>query len=184
MKICVCGNKIPKSIIVEGKRRNLQNRILCLECLPFGKSKYRQKTVSEIKSINALKWRRYYESYKSKNGTDPIREHREHRKILLIQALGGGCMVCGYNTTYRNLAFHHLHNKQFSLCSRSLQYSMDKICAEVKKCILVCHNCHGEIHEGLINENIVNTLHTKAVSLLEEFKQTPEFKKLTTIKAQ
>ena len=30
-------------------------------------------------------------------------------------------------------------------------YSFDKLKVELDKCILVCRNCHGELHGGLIN---------------------------------
>jgi hypothetical protein len=48
--------------------------------------------------------------------------------------------------------FHHLdpYKKDFSI-GRNWSKSLDALKAELDKCILVCRNCHGEIHEGLID---------------------------------
>ena len=32
-----CGNSFPVSMVIEGKRRNFQNRLYCLDCSPFRK---------------------------------------------------------------------------------------------------------------------------------------------------
>jgi 5-methylcytosine-specific restriction endonuclease McrA len=71
------------------------------------------------------------------------------RKILLVQRLGGKCSVCGYKKNSSALTFHHTipKDKAFALDLRSLsnrkQIMIDN---EINKCILVCHNCHSEIH--------------------------------------
>lgn len=31
----------------------------------------------------------------------------------------------------------------------------DRVFEEMKKCVFVCANCHGEIHAGLVNEQYV-----------------------------
>ena len=72
----------------------------------------------------------------------------KRRKELLI-AYGNKCTICGYDKCDKALQFHHIHKetKMFSLDSRSLaSHSMNSILEEVKKCILVCANCHTEIH--------------------------------------
>lgn len=71
------------------------------------------------------------------------------RKTLLVQQLGGKCSVCGYKKNSSALTFHHIvpKEKSFALDLRSLsnrkQVMIDN---EINKCILVCHNCHSEIH--------------------------------------
>jgi len=76
---------------------------------------------------------------------------RKRTKIKLIEYKGGKCELCGYSKCVRALEFHHLNpdEKDFSISGRSL--SFDKLKSEVDKCILVCSNCHCEIHDGLIN---------------------------------
>ncbi len=71
------------------------------------------------------------------------------RKIFLIKKLGGCCSVCDYSRNLSALTFHHINpkKKNFKLDMRSLsnrkQFRIDN---EIKKCILVCHNCHSELH--------------------------------------
>ncbi len=71
------------------------------------------------------------------------------RKLFLIKELGGCCSVCGYNKNLSALTFHHIKpsKKSFKLDMRSLSNrKQSKIDNEIKKCILVCHNCHAELH--------------------------------------
>ena len=37
-----CGENIPASIVVDDKKRNLQNRKYCLQCSPFGEHNTKQ----------------------------------------------------------------------------------------------------------------------------------------------
>ena len=78
---------------------------------------------------------------------------RKRTKVKLIEYKGGKCEICGYNRCITALEFHHLNpnEKDFSISGRSL--SFDRLKNEVDKCILVCSNCHSEIHAGLINPN-------------------------------
>ena len=69
------------------------------------------------------------------------------RKLHFVTLLGGKCSVCGYAKNLSGIAFHHLHGKEFQLDARSLaNRNIGPILSEVKKCILLCHNCHAEIH--------------------------------------
>lgn len=71
----------------------------------------------------------------------------DERKRLLIQEMGGGCSICGYKNNYSALNFHHIGEKIFGVDSRMIgNSSMAKIREELKKCIVVCSNCHMEIH--------------------------------------
>ncbi len=71
------------------------------------------------------------------------------RKIELVKAFGGKCFKCGYNRNTSALTFHHKDpaKKVFKLDLRSLSNrKLSRINAELKKCILLCHNCHAELH--------------------------------------
>lgn len=61
-------------------------------------------------------------------------------------------MLCGYNKCPTALEFHHKtgEKKDFGLSSKGLTRSWAKIQKELDKCILVCSNCHKEIHSGLV----------------------------------
>lgn len=60
---------------------------------------------------------------------------------------GGKCCKCGYNKCVDALEFHHLDpsTKEFHL-GEARGYSLDKLMKEMDKCILVCRNCHAELH--------------------------------------
>jgi len=59
--------------------------------------------------------------------------------------------VCGYGRYQGALEFHHLDTskKDFGLSTKGLTRSWEKTKRELEKCILVCSNCHKEIHAGL-----------------------------------
>jgi hypothetical protein len=71
------------------------------------------------------------------------------RKNFLIERGGGKCSLCGYNKNSAALSFHHTDpkEKEFQLDLRSLSNrTQERIDKEVQKCILICCNCHAEIH--------------------------------------
>ena len=71
------------------------------------------------------------------------------RKLFLVGELGGECSICGYKKNSSALDLHHLNpsEKSFALDLRSLSNrKQSKIDEEIKKCILLCRNCHSEIH--------------------------------------
>ncbi len=63
---------------------------------------------------------------------------------------GAKCSLCGYDKCKSSLHFHHIDpsKKDFGI-SGNWGLSWKKMKIELDKCILVCANCHGEIHEGL-----------------------------------
>lgn len=73
---------------------------------------------------------------------------RNTKKLRMIAYKGGCCIRCGYNKSPRALHFHHLDSqaKEFTL-SNSRVYKWDTLKAELDKCVLVCANCHAELHE-------------------------------------
>jgi len=82
------------------------------------------------------------------------RAYSKKFKELLVRAGGGRCIICGYNKCNRALSFHHMNDdKEFGIASiRSIPKNWDLILSEVKKCVLVCSNCHSEIHDNLIQQ--------------------------------
>lgn len=81
-----------------------------------------------------------------------VQKWRRATKQKMIDAFGGKCGICGYSRCQDSLAFHHLdpEEKEFSMGSvMANPISWDKIVPELRKCICVCGNCHGEIHHGV-----------------------------------
>lgn len=77
---------------------------------------------------------------------------RRNKKAILIEIAGGRCAICGYNKCQSALEFHHIDKdqKEFNISSPH-NFSLEKCLKELKKCILVCSNCHREIHAGLLD---------------------------------
>lgn len=72
----------------------------------------------------------------------------ERKRQFLLQA-GGKCTRCGYSRNLAALTWHHLdpEQKRFNLDLRALSNrSLHEIEVEVAKCIVLCANCHMEIH--------------------------------------
>lgn len=75
---------------------------------------------------------------------------RRHRwKIKAVELMGGCCLLCGYSKCLRSLTFHHQNPNEKDFSISSFSGSWDKIAQELKKCILVCANCHGQIHHDI-----------------------------------
>lgn len=80
-----------------------------------------------------------------------VANRRRKLRAKAIEYGGGKCHICGYDTCTRALSFHHKDpsQKDFGLSARGLTRSWDKIKVELDKCILLCANCHMEVHEGI-----------------------------------
>jgi hypothetical protein len=68
---------------------------------------------------------------------------------MAVKYKGGQCLLCGYDKCLEALSFHHAGGKEFGISAKGYTRSWDKVQAELDNCILVCHNCHAEIHAGL-----------------------------------
>lgn len=79
-----------------------------------------------------------------------VSERRRQIKQLVIEAFDSKCCVCDYNKIPGALEFHHINpeDKEFRI-SRMLTRSFKETVKELKKCVLVCANCHREIHSGI-----------------------------------
>jgi hypothetical protein len=68
----------------------------------------------------------------------------------MVEAFGGCCANCGYNKCKRSLDFHHIDPSQKDLNIGSFQVmNFDTLAHEAKKCVMLCANCHREVHEGV-----------------------------------
>ncbi len=88
------------------------------------------------------------------------------RKIEMINYKGGVCCKCGYNKNLAALEFHHINpeEKLFELSYHSGQI-WETITKELDKCLLLCANCHKEIHNPIMESSLLN-YHTKDKTVL------------------
>lgn len=103
---------------------NFDNRKYCYDCSPISSKEDRAITITHL---------------------------RRAIKKQLVKYKGGQCSICGYDKSLNALQFHHLDssNKDFTLAAayNNGHFDMNKLYQEVDKCILVCANCHAELHE-------------------------------------
>lgn len=90
----------------------------------------------------------------------------------IVDYLGGKCSRCGYSKCFGALNVHHTDpdKKSFSISGMHCK-SWTKIEAELKKCELLCSNCHREHHHDCakyfcksggveLNHRVTSTLST------------------------
>lgn len=93
--------------------------------------------------------KKYYEENKKRIYTNKVNRMKKRKKELL-GILGGKCSKCGYSKCIAALEFHHTGEKEDHLAHMIKNSSEEKTLKEVKGCILLCANCHRELHNGSI----------------------------------
>ncbi len=70
---------------------------------------------------------------------------------MLVSEAGGCCRLCGYDRCVAALEFHHLDptTKQFGVAQQGVARSIERLRVEVRKCVLLCSNCHAEVESGV-----------------------------------
>jgi 5-methylcytosine-specific restriction endonuclease McrA len=80
-----------------------------------------------------------------------VSKRRSKIKDMAIIYKGGKCTLCGYSKCKDALEFHHKNdkNKKFGISKDGLTRSWERVRNEIEKCILVCANCHRELHSNI-----------------------------------
>jgi hypothetical protein len=128
MLLCYNNNMKETRIQRECKTHGLTTHVL----LSHGASGYKRYRCLKCNSANVTNWRR-------------------RLKTKLIAEFGGACEICGYSKCQEALQFHHIDPKQkrFSISQHGNTRAYERCCEEVKKCTLVCANCHAEVEAGM-----------------------------------
>lgn len=86
--------------------------------------------------------------------SDAVKKWRRNTKLRIVKAMGGCCQICGYNKCPEALDLHHLNpnTKEINFGKITANpCSWDKkVVPELRKCILLCSNCHREYHSGYV----------------------------------
>lgn len=112
----------------------------------------------------------YYKCKKCRS--EAVSSKRRENKLRLIEYKGGKCEICGYNKCVEALEFHHLNPSEKEIpigCGNTV--SFEKLKKEVDKCMLLCSNCHKEIHSK-INAKILFEKKENERQNIEEYKKT------------
>jgi hypothetical protein len=92
----------------------------------------------------------------SLESSKPVIRAQRRKKRLAVERFGGKCCICGYSKCLNALEFHHVDKeaKQESAAYVIMRWSWDRAKVELEKCILVCANCHREIHYNGFDEDL------------------------------
>jgi len=77
-----------------------------------------------------------------------VHKRRKKIRLMAVEYKGGKCSLCGYNKCIDALEFHHADSsgKDVGISDKGYTRSWSKVKEELDKCVLVCANCHREIH--------------------------------------
>lgn len=121
--------------------------------------------------------------YSTNSNSQAVVNHIKKRKKDLIKVFHSKCCICGFDDFPEALEFHHVNpaTKSFGITdSNSITKALDKQLEEMKKCILVCANCHRGIHQNYyqVPENYQELYDNKvAEQLLKELDEIKHGKK-------
>ena len=157
-----CRNSRDWSIEDKKKKSESLQKKYSLEEIEVIKEKYKEigtiSGVALLLNVSRLTVRYYVDltgkqKQKRKTNSENVSEWRKNIKKKAVEYKGGKCQECGYDKCIRALKFHHLNpnEKDFNISGQRNIRKWDKIKEELDKCILVCGNCHDEIHEKLDN---------------------------------
>jgi RNase P subunit RPR2 len=152
--ICIkCDREFPDFITTNGKRKDIRKRKHCPRCVPLRKAdrtRIRTTLKRGVRCATTCRTCGKYFVTVSANGVCPsciVRGRRIKSKLKAIDLLGGSCEYCGYARSPWALDFHHVDpaTKSFRIANNWAN-AWREIEAEVKKCVLLCKNCHAELH--------------------------------------
>lgn len=128
-----------EEVLLRERKERRKNRRPCKICgkkLPFPSSgrKYCKKC------------------YKIQERQRRLKKEHEIRDSFSDYKTAIGCQKCGYNKCAAALDFHHLNpsTKERRIEGKHWYFQTPLILNELKKCILLCKNCHYEQHAANI----------------------------------
>ena len=80
-----------------------------------------------------------------------VHARRKKVKQMAIEYKGGKCEICGYDRCLDVFEFHHkdFSKKDFGISEKGYTRSWKRVMEELDKCLMVCANCHRELHAKL-----------------------------------
>jgi len=98
---------------------------------------------------NCHRLRHAAEDANAKGG--PVVEFRRRLKARAVAYMGVACSACGRSGHQAIFEFHHRDSseKEFGITSDGIPRRWERILSELRKCVMLCANCHREVHAGV-----------------------------------
>ncbi len=134
-----------RRIMPKGKLRNAEE--ITLQCL------YCEKEFQFLRTGTAVRTA-CPECIPDDKGHDAALRRRLVKQKA-VKYKGGRCEKCGVVYPYYIYDFHHINpmEKEFAIGTKDSPIKWDKVKSEIDKCLLVCSNCHREIHHQEQEDN-------------------------------
>jgi len=158
---------------------NQDKNVLIKELIDFGLARHQIASLLCI-TFGSVNYKSFNSSYRQRK-IEQISEQRRKIKRKLIDYSGGKCVKCGYSKCNSALAFHHINpnEKEFAVgCGVTVSYDTHKL--ECDKCLVLCHNCHSEFHDGLWKISNEMIMYQNEVRLKYINKPLVDYKDLVT----
>jgi len=117
-------------------------------------SDFNRKTISkngyDSRCRSCVNKRRNEQNRKNPHHIEQSRKSRRVRQEYINNRKIGGCEMCGYNKCLAALVFHHRDPKTKidTIANMACRCAaIQEIKEEIDKCVLLCQNCHHELHE-------------------------------------
>lgn len=153
-----CGQYLCVSEFTKYKDKYYSSK--CKKCLREYAKKYRSTLVSKEKvseyhkqymkiKENRDKKNAYQREYRKQDDVkvkklEETRNWKKNEKKKAVEYKGNKCSMCGYDKCLTALEFHHVIPNEKDGYKSNWTFERNK--QELDKCILVCANCHREIH--------------------------------------
>ncbi len=130
-----------KNLVHPQKKSALPNTLNCITC---HKPLVGTQTKFCSKKCKGRQYAKMGWNYNSE------RTRRRRMKEKAVEYLGGHCSNCHQKFPNSAFDFHHFDptKKDSEMSRKMLRYSWNTIKKELSKCILLCKNCHAELHNN------------------------------------
>jgi hypothetical protein len=145
-RVC-CRCKIEKPLEEFTKNRNMKYGYdtICLICNRIRANKWDNENPGK----NAKRHREWYKKNREYVKEVTINHQKEIRNFIEKYKENKSCSICGYNKWGKALHLHHKdrNTKKFGIANATnLGVSIETLKEEIDKCIILCSNCHTELH--------------------------------------
>jgi len=153
-----CGNGFPPTTDYFTRDRRLSSG-LCARC------KQCCKRIDAERRATGRKRNVQRTTTHIRRAADYMLKHK-HKRVNQMQQLkvAVGCQLCGYDRCARSLHFHHKYDdKDYTVSQMAATKNLSEIVDEIRKCVVLCGNCHGETHDCLHDVSKLRRLDKRVV---------------------